>query len=793
MLIKGIRRWFDSLKNRAVGVVVLLVVLIVFLATLVSISAGQAELESQARVQLATHADLIAGDVDAKLAERFDAMTRVAGNLTMEEESLLSRAQPILNRQAALVSLFHRLYLIDPSGIIQATLPEAGIGRGLDVSDRRFFQMTGQQMTTLISEPFVSRDEGIPIVAITAPLFNHEKKLIGILAGTINLDERSFLGDLKSLKIGDTGFVGMGTRSGFVLIHPRQENQLGQLSDGNPLHEAAREGEEGVTLAPMANGQQRLVAYRQLNEAPWFVTVSLPTREAFEPIRKLSNVMFWVAVGLLLLFIPLSLRLFSKLLNPLQQLTDQIKARHMGLRDAPIEVGGGHEIRELVTTFNQVREEREAARVEMEQQEAYFRSLSERSPIGIVQTDVLGRIEFVNPALEAILGQPLERLRGQHYLQGIYREDRAQVLKDRSRVLYSGEVFQGQYRLYDIRTDRVIWVASMTAPIETPDRSLGTITVVRDITHELEIEAELRVARTRAERILGVLDEGVILTDSLGFISFANPPSQVFIGTHASPVGSNLFDIVQVAVDGEPWGFGEFREQPQVTGLDAVLTNARGDSLEVELTMLRLESEQGADQFVFVLRDDSERRRQEAQLSWDASHDPLTRLVNRRAFSTSLGNQLLQTAEHSNPTVLMVIDLDHFKPVNDNGGHLLGDELLRHIADILRSRVRQSDVVARLGGDEFGVILPACGLDRAQSIAESLRAGIEALVLEQDGRHYGVTASIGLTDVRTDDTTNKTVMARADEAAYTAKARGRNRVVVYGEEAMAPSPETVRT
>ncbi|WP_165495844.1 sensor domain-containing diguanylate cyclase [Marinobacter halodurans] len=757
------------------------------------ISVGQSELESQARAQLATHADLIADDVDAKLAERFDAITRVAQNLTMEEESLLGRAQPILNRQAALTSLFHKLYLIDSSGVIRATFPASGTGRGMNVSDRAFFQLTNRQMTTLVSEPFISRDENIPIVAITAPVFNHDKRLIGILVGTINLDERSFLGDLKNLTIGDTGFVGMGTRSGFVLIHPRRPSRLDPLSDSNPLYDAARNGEEGVTLAPMSDGQQRLVAYRQLNEAPWFVTVSLPTQEAFEPIRKLSHVMFWVAGALLLLFIPLSLRLFSRLLSPLQQLADQIKARHMGVLDAPIDVGGGREIRELVSTFNQVRDEREAARVELEQQEAYFRSLSERSPIGIVQTDVLGRIGFVNHAFEAIVGQPLERLKGQHYLKGVYREDQTQMLQNRSRVLYDGEVFQGQYRLYDARTDRVIWVASMTAPIETPDRCLGTISVMRDITHELEVEAELRAARTLAERILGVLEEGVVLTDRQGFVSFANPPSQVFIGNHASPVGSNLFDIVRVAVDGEFWGFDEFRKQPQVTGLDAVLTNMRGDSLEVELTMLRLENEHGADQFVFVMRDDSERRRQEAQLSWDASHDPLTRLFNRRAFTASLGNQLMQAGDHSAPTVLMVIDLDHFKPVNDNGGHLLGDELLRHIADILRSRMRQSDVVARLGGDEFGVILPACGLDRAKSIAESLRAGIEALELEQDGRHYGVTASIGLTDVRGDDTTNKAVMARADEAAYTAKSRGRNRVVVYGEEAMASPQETVRT
>ncbi|WP_162628693.1 sensor domain-containing diguanylate cyclase [Marinobacter bohaiensis] len=786
-MIDRIRRWFDSLKNRAVVMVVLLVVLITVTATVIAVSLGQSELEAQARNQLQTHAMIIADDVDEKLAERFDAITRVAAGLTMYEEALFSRAQVILNRQTALNSLFHRLYLINHQGHVQAVLPEDKPARGIDVSDRPYYRQTLQQMTTLISKPIFSRDEGEPVVVVTAPIFDHSQRLIGILAGSIKLSEDSFLGALADLSIGQTGFVAMGTRSGVILVEPFDYPDLGRLNDNSPLHQAARRGEEGVTVVPMNSGGKRVVAYRQLNQAPWFVTVSLPTREAFEPIRTLTNVMGWAALILLILFIPLSLRMFSDLLYPLQRLAVQIRALHEGRQERPEPVGGGREIRELERTFAEVREERQAARQELEQKEAYFRSLSERAPIGIIQTDVLGRIEFANPAFEAIVGQPLARIRNQPFLPFIYRPDQEQARIEWERVQRQGEVARGEQRLYDPRTERIIWISYMLAPIQTPDRALGTVCVARDITHELEIEAELRGARARAERILEVLDEGVVMTDNHGFISFANPTSWPFLGSQSTVVGFNLFDLVRVTIDGSDWTFDDFRCHPQVNELDAVMTNRQGQPFEVELTMLRLDGEQ-AEQFVFVMRDDSERRRQEERLSWEASHDPLTRLSNRRGFNSALASLLQQETREGNPSVVMMIDLDHFKPVNDNGGHLLGDELLRHIADILRSRVRQSDMVARLGGDEFGVILPACGVARARDIAEALRVGIERLILEDNERQYGVTASIGLTAITPADVVAKDVVARADEAAYAAKAQGRNRVIVFGEHDQASEP-----
>src|SRR5690606_18775943 len=137
--------------------------------------------------------------------------------------------------------------------------------------------------------------------------------------------------------------------------------------------------------------------------------------------------------------------------------------------------------------------------------------------------------------------------------------------------------------------------------------------------------------------------------------------------------------------------------------------NTDGKTFDIDLTMLHLRKGEPQERLVFVLRDDSDRRRQEERLSWEATHDALTQLLNRRAFTAALLKALSDAPRQTVPSVLMMIDLDHFKPINDEGGHPLGDDLLKRLADLFRGAVRQSDTVARLGGDEFAILLPACG------------------------------------------------------------------------------------
>lgn len=432
----------------------------------------------------------------------------------------------------------------------------------------------------------------------------------------------------------------------------------------------------------------------------------------------------------------------------------------------------------MAETFNTVMDERDEVLASLAEREAFFRSLTQSAPIGIVQTDVLGRIEFVNPAFEKIVGIESPELQHTPLIEGVYGEDRRGAVADWKRALHDRSVFRGRFRLKSRVGRQLVWADVMTAVIETEDKTLGTITVVRDITHELEIEEELAEEQKRADSILGVLQEGVLMVDVDGIIRYANKAACGFLGLPGDCEQQNFFALVSIESEHRRWEADEFLRSADVDSLYATLRNRSGRIFDVDLTMLHLRRDSDNHRLVFVIRDDSERRREEERLSWEATHDSLTGLLNRRAFNSSLVQCLAEASRKNAASVLVLIDLDYFKPVNDEGGHLLGDDLLGRLSDLLTAAVRQSDTVARLGGDEFGIILPACGMERALELAETIRASIESLRIERDGRSFGVTASIGLTEMSEADSGPREVMARADEGAYAAKARGRNQVVM---------------
>ncbi|WP_151714706.1 GGDEF domain-containing protein, partial [Acinetobacter bereziniae] len=133
-----------------------------------------------------------------------------------------------------------------------------------------------------------------------------------------------------------------------------------------------------------------------------------------------------------------------------------------------------------------------------------------------------------------------------------------------------------------------------------------------------------------------------------------------------------------------------------------------------------------------------------ANLSWQATHDALTGLANRREFEYRLEQALNALARQPGRHSLMFLDLDQFKLVNDTCGHAAGDELLRHICAVLQSGLREGDTLARLGGDEFGVLLENCPSEQAERIAEQLRQTVQSLHFVWKGRPFVTTVSIGL-------------------------------------------------
>lgn len=224
---------------------------------------------------------------------------------------------------------------------------------------------------------------------------------------------------------------------------------------------------------------------------------------------------------------------------------------------------------------------------------------------------------------------------------------------------------------------------------------------------------------------------------------------------------------------------------------DRYLTSERryrrhnGEIVDVEVSA-NLIRYAGRNAFCIVVRDITDRKRAEAalresekRLAWQASHDDLTGLVNRREFERRLEMALSDARTDGTDHSLCYLDLDQFKIVNDTCGHGAGDELLRQVSTLLRMHIRSTDVLARLGGDEFGLLLNHCPLEDAARVANTLRQTLSDFRFVWQDKSFTVNVSIGLVAINVDSKDLASSLSAADAACFAAKNKGRNRVHVY--------------
>lgn len=302
-------------------------------------------------------------------------------------------------------------------------------------------------------------------------------------------------------------------------------------------------------------------------------------------------------------------------------------------------------------------------------------------------------------------------------------------------------------------------------------------------------------ARPTAWETLDSLGEGIITTDVSGRIDYVNQAGeQLMRVTAVDALGKSITDIIQLLDEGDRRSLGDpvrhcLATQSKVTvgrrGL--MISRDGGEERSVELTVTPLKGQKGdLVGTVVVVRDVSELRGITRQMTYQASHDALTGLVNRREFERRLEEALGSAHTNEAKHVLCYLDLDRFKVVNDTCGHMAGDGMLREVAALIKETVRDSDTVGRLGGDEFGLLLVGCPLDKARQIADDVVRKISDYRFVWKDKIFNIGISVGLIEISRESGAPDDVMSSADSACYVAKKQG-NHVHVYSarDEAVA--------
>lgn len=317
------------------------------------------------------------------------------------------------------------------------------------------------------------------------------------------------------------------------------------------------------------------------------------------------------------------------------------------------------------------------------------------------------------------------------------------------------------------------------------------------------VEQALSAEREQARTTLTAIGDGVVTTNIHGEVMYMNPAAEQLLACSAQQaVGKPLDEALKF--DGEdprPQAAGTLIEQILRQGSHGAANaggarSAKGTQDDINRTIVRpgqtvvpvklvgspIQHQGTVTGAVLVLHDVTREQHYVEQLSWQASHDALTGLVNRREFEHRLEALLSRPRQPGREGSLLYVDMDQFKLINDTCGHQAGDEMLREVCRMLQSHLREGDTLARLGGDEFGILLKDCPAGPSARIAEQLRQAGQDLRLAWEGQHLTTGLSIGMVQLIPALTSIQEAMRVADMACYRAKEGGRNRVFIYQPE-----------
>ncbi len=511
-----------------------------------------------------------------------------------------------------------------------------------------------------------------------------------------------------------------------------------------------------------------------------------------------SLVIIVLAILLLVVFLTLLLvwRERSRTLSRVRQLNEELIAvsadSSVGRRLSERGSGG---ISDVAKTINRLFDALGERDEEIHDRDRLFSDFARTLPEIVLVHDE--RILMANESAAGLVGLKPEQLAGREAADLVKPAYRALFRKTMAKHL-AGEKGPNRLEIQLINGDDAgMWVEAQSTPIEHHG-SKAVLTIARDVSYRKNLEVSLSRSKRQAQFTLESISEGVITTDNEGRIDYVNHAAESMTGTNRDDaVGHKTRELFTLIDEADRRALGDpverclsIRRRVNM-GRRALLVSRDGKhEHSVEITASPIKGPgKSISGTVVVIHDVSEIRGLTRQMSYQAAHDALTGLINRREFERRL-DEAMDTAHAEEAVhILAYMDLDRFKAVNDSCGHMAGDNMLREVASLIREQVRDSDFVARLGGDEFGTLLVGCPLEKAQQIAADICNAVADYRFVWQDKIFNIGISIGLVEISHASGSLQDIMSAADSACYVAKQRGRGQVHVYSARDQAVARE----
>ncbi len=430
--------------------------------------------------------------------------------------------------------------------------------------------------------------------------------------------------------------------------------------------------------------------------------------------------------------------------------------------------------------------EAEAALVRSEQR---FRDVSIAVGEFLWETAVDGRFKFVTENVDSVLGYSAAELidieLDAHNLHPQLIDETEDFSDWKETLLRTKESFSNLELNTMAKDGRLVWLLVSGVPyFDENNVFLGYRGAAMNITDRKATEEALKASEQKLRALTESAYDSTIMVDANGFIAFWNTAAEQLFGyTEEEALGQSVHSLIAPEEDRLQAEMGMYQfaitgNGPVIgTSAETIAQHKDGTFFPVERSIAGFQI--GRDWYaVASIRDITERKASEAKLRELATTDGLTGLYNRRQFMELVEQEFARSVRYEHPLALLMLDIDHFKKINDKFGHDCGDQVLQSFAKTSILALRNTDVLGRLGGEEFGVFLPETNIEDAREVAERLRLSIEHASIETTAGNIKITVSIGVSVLSDTTSSFQEMIKQADVALYEAKQSGRNCVIL---------------